>query len=245
MIIKRHTDIPAGMDAKKQVLEAVYGVYSQWVERFPLACRKGCGACCTRSVTMTSLEGEVILDFVRNNGRGKWLREKLARAGAGKGKAGVTMNQFAAACLNQQEAEGDLQDSWDFTPCIFLAKNICSIYAVRPFGCRSFGSLEECAAGSTAVMAPIHLAVNTVFSQIIEHVSSDGGYWSFMTDILLSLAGSRNRDGTIRLLPALPVPGFLLDSREMQVVNVLLQQLREQFPEKTIFGDLIDNFMPI
>jgi Fe-S-cluster containining protein len=233
------------MDTKKQVLEAVYGVYSQWVERFPLACRKGCGACCTRSVTVTSLEGEVILDFVRKKGREEWLREKLARAGAGKGTAGVTMNQYAAACLNHQEVKGDLQDSWDFTPCIFLAENICTIYAVRPFGCRSFGSLEECAAGSAAVLAPIHLAVNTVFCHIIEHVSSDGGYWSFMTDILQSLAGSMNRDGTICLLQARPVPGFLLESREMQVVKVLLQQLREQYPEKTIFGDLIDNFLPM
>jgi len=245
VIIEQQANIPADTETKKQVLEAVYDVYSQWIKRFPLACRKGCGACCTRSVTMTSLEGEVIFDFVRKNGREKWLREKLARAGAGKSKAGVTTNQFAAACLNHQEVEGDLQDSWDFTPCIFLAENICSIYAVRPFGCRSFGSLEECAAGSSAAMAPIHLAVNTVFSQIIEHVSSDGGYWSFMTDILQSLAGSRNRYETSRLLPARPVPGFLLESHEVQVVKVLLRQLREQFPEKKIFGDLIDNFMPI
>jgi hypothetical protein len=54
-----------------------------------------------------------------------------------------------------------------------------------------------------------------------------------------------NRDGTICLLQARPVPGFLLESREMQVVKVLLQQLREQYPEKTIFGDLIDNFLPM
>ena len=50
---------------KKELLHAVYGVYSRWVERFPLACQKGCAACCTQSVTMTSLEGEEVLGFVK------------------------------------------------------------------------------------------------------------------------------------------------------------------------------------
>ena len=49
----------------------------------------------------------------------------------------------------------------------------------------------------------------------------------------------------MHLLPARPVPGFLLEPHEAQVVKVLLQQLSGQFSEKGIFGDLIDNFMPI
>ena len=46
-------------------------------------------------------------------------------------------------------------------------------------------------------------------------------------------------------VPARPVPGFLLEPHEVQVIQFLLQQLRGRFSEKGIFGDLIDNFMPI
>jgi hypothetical protein len=36
MIIQQQVCVPAGMDHKKELLHAVYGVYSGWVERFPL-----------------------------------------------------------------------------------------------------------------------------------------------------------------------------------------------------------------
>ena len=244
-MIKQGADKPAGVKIKKQALAAVYNVYSEWVDGLPLACRKGCAACCTRSVTMTSLEGELVLDFVERAGRGKRLREMLIKAGQGQSKAAITTNQYAAACLNQREVDCDIPGSWDMRPCVFLAENTCSIYAVRPFGCRSFGSLVQCDTEGAAVMTPIHLSVNTVFTQVIEHISSDGGYWSTMTDILLGLAVGRNPAWEAHLLPALPVPGFLLEAGEARVVKGLLQQLRGQFPENPIFGDLIDNFLPI
>lgn len=243
--MQQQTQAPVDVDHKKQLLHAVYDVYSSWVERFPLACKKGCAACCTQSVTMTSMEGEMILDVVIKEGRKKWLLEKLAQVRPGKCKAGMTMNHFARACLNHQEVCGDNWGSWDFTPCVFLVENICSIYEVRPFGCRSFGSSVKCEAGRNAEMAPIHLAVNTVFTQVVEHVNSNGGYWGTMNDILHSLVDSNNPDGIMHLLPAEPIPGFLLEPHEKQTVKILLKQFGEQFSEKEVLGDLIDNCMPI
>jgi Fe-S-cluster containining protein len=237
--------IPAEPVGKKELLHAVYGVYTSWVERFPLACRKGCNTCCTQSVHMTSLEGEIILDFLKGAGRDYWLLEKLASIAPGKGGQAVTMNQFAGACLKHQDIRGEPGGNWDFTPCFFLEEGICSIYEARPFGCRSFGSFVQCTIDSAAHMAPIHLAVNTVFTQIIEHVNSDGGYCSSMAAILHSLVETPTLNDKIHLLPARPVPGFLLEPHEIKVVQHLLQQLQGQFPEKGIFGDLIDNFMPI
>jgi Fe-S-cluster containining protein len=242
--MQQQTGKPAGLGHKKQLLHAVYGVYSSWVQRFPLACKKGCAACCTQSVTMTSMEGEMILDVVRKKGRENRVLEKLAQSRPGKSRAAMTTNQFAKACLNHQEVCGGAPGGWDFTPCAFLVENTCSIYEVRPFGCRCFGSFVECGAGKAAKMAPIHLAVNTVFTQVIEHICSDGGYWGTMNDILHSLA-SNNPDGKMHLLPAQPLPGFLLEPHEKQTVKILLKQLGEQVSEKAIFGDLIDNFMLI
>ena len=233
------------MDQKKELLHAIYGVYSSWVERFPLACQKGCAACCTQSVTMTSLEGGEILDFIKIKGRKEWLIEKLAHVTSKKSNAIITTNQFAEACLKHEEVDIDNLGSWDFTPCIFLEDNICLIYEVRPFGCRSFGSLVQCATDRGAEIAPIHLAVNTVFTQAIEQISSDGGNWSTMVDILKSMVGDEGLNGNTHLLSAQPVPGFLLEPNEVQVVKVLLKQLYDQSSEMGICGDLIDNFMPI
>ena len=243
-MIQQQASVPAGMHHKKELLHTVYGVYSAWTGRFPLKCQKGCAACCTQSVTMTSLEGEDILDFVKRKGAEKWLTEKLEQAASGKSKAAITTNRYAKACLEQLEVGGDVQGNWNFTPCVFLEKNICSIYEVRPFGCRSFGSLVRCSDNNGAEIAPIHLTVNTVFMQIIEHVSSDGGYWGNMTDILENLVENK-ASVSKKLLPAQPIAGFLLDPREIKTVHILLKQLCEQSEEKRTFGDLIDKFMSI
>jgi Fe-S-cluster containining protein len=245
MMIQQQASVPAGMDHKKELLHAVYGVSSRWVGRFPLACQKGCAACCTQSVTMTSLEGEEVLGFVKRKGMEKWLIEKLGKATAGKNMAAITTNQYAKACLEHQKVDEETLGNWDFTPCIFLEEKICSIYEVRPFGCRSFGSLAQCSDNNGAEIAPIHLTVNTVFTQIIEHFVSDGGYWGNMADILGNLIENHASGSTRSLLPAQPIPGFLLEAQEVKLIHILLKQLCEQSVEEQTFGDLIDNFMPI
>ena len=241
---KQHADPPKEMDHKKELLHTVYEVYSSWVDRFPLECQKGCASCCTQSVTMTSLEGGEILAFIKRKGAEKWFGEKLDQAASGKHKSAITTNQYARACLEKQEVSEDIQGNWNFSPCVFLEKNICSIYEVRPFGCRSFGSLVRCSDNNGARVTPIHLTVNTVFTQIIEHLSSDGGYWGNMTEILEYLAEDRT-SASEKILPARPIPGFLLDPREIKTVHVLLKQLCKQSAEKRTFGDLIDKFMSI
>ena len=243
-MIQQGARVPAGIDHKEELLKTIYAVYSQWVDRFPLACQKGCASCCTQSVTMTSLEGKMILDFLKVGCRDKGLLELLAQRTTGK-KGALTTNQYAKACLEHQEIPEDALGGWNFTPCIFLREDTCSIYEVRPFGCRSFGSFEPCSENIGAEMAPIHLTVNTVFSQIIEHVCSDGGYWGNMADILEDLNKSQASDSIGKLLPAQPIPGFLLEAQEVKLIHVLLKQLYEQSAEKQTFGDLIDNFMPI
>jgi len=237
--------LSADFTHRKELLQTTYVVYADWIRRFPLACRKGCDACCTQSVTMTSLEGEVILDAIRELGREKWLVEKLAQTTPMKSGPLMTTNQFAEACLKQLDVDSDMLCSWDFNPCIFLEDSSCSIYELRPFGCRSFGSLIRCSPDGSAEIAPIHLTVNTVFCQIIEHLSSGNGYWSSMTDILQSLAEIEPMLSEKYLLPARPIPGLLLEPQEVRVVRSLLKRLAEHSSSAGPFGDLIDNLMLI
>ena len=235
----------AGMIRKKELLYTICEIYSGWVERFPLVCRKGCADCCTRSVSMSSLEGLVIADFIKKDNRAEWLRKKLASTARGKSSAVISMNQFAAACLRQEEMDVDCVSGWDLTPCFFLEDGSCTIYGVRPFGCRSFGSLVRCAETGAAEMAPIHLAVNTVFTQIIEQLSSGWGYWGNMADILADLPGVESGRRAGNIVPAQPIPGFLLAPHEKKVVRGLLRQFQEHPAAGAVFGDLIDNCMPM
>jgi Fe-S-cluster containining protein len=231
-------------ERRKAFLAALYAVYGEWAERFPLACRKGCSACCTSSVTMTSLEGVVIFDFLRKAGREEQFLTLLARTDPPQSRPAMTTNEFAAACLGRCDvSDDDAPDGWDFSPCIFLANDACTIYDARPFGCRSFGSLIPCGAGAAAETAPIHLAVNTVFTQVIEGAGSNGGFWGPMTDILQSLAACRGGEQGMSLLAARPVPGFLLAGQEVKVVQHLLEQLRATCEAQGIGSDLIDNCM--
>jgi Fe-S-cluster containining protein len=230
-------------ERRKAFLDALSGVYEEWAARFPLACRKGCSACCTSSVTMTSLEGSLILDLLRKEGRKGQLLPLLARTGPPASRPAMTTNEFAAACLRHCDVSGDAPGGWDFSPCIFLEDDACTIYEARPFGCRSFGSFVPCGAGAAAETAPIHLAVNTVFTQIIEGAGSNGGFWGIMTDILRSLVPGSGGEREIHLRAARPVPGFLLAGRERKVVRPLLEQLRATCTARGIGTDLIDNCM--
>ena len=160
-MIQQQANIYSGMSQKKELLSSIYRVYSRWVERFPLACQKGCAACCTQSVTMTSLEGKIILDFLIEDGRDSWLAEMLSQSATGNNGPALTTNQYAKACLEHQDVIEDTEGEWNFAPCVFLKENVCSIYEARPFGCRSFGSLVMCSEKGGAEIVPIHLTVNT------------------------------------------------------------------------------------
>ena len=245
MIRQQASVLPQDMASKEMLLDTLYEVYSQWVGRIPLACQKGCAACCTQSVTMTSLEGKNILDFLKAEGREKGLTELLCHRVKDNKGVTLTTNQYAHACLEHREIADDAPGDWNFAPCVFLQENACSIYEVRPFGCRSFGSFERCSENSGAEMAPIHLTVNTVFSQVIEHICSDSGYFGNMGDVLESLVNGQLTETKGKILVSRPIPGFLLAPQEVKPVHILLKQLSEQSADKQTFGDLIDNFMPI
>jgi hypothetical protein len=122
---------------------------------------------------------------------------------------------------------------------MFLADTICTIYEVRPFGCRSFGSQKKCAADSPAAVAPLHMTVNTVFLQIIEHLNSDGGLWGNMAEILKVQTGQTAAKQVTR---ARSLPGFLIEPSEEEPVNRLLSKLFDAPAGAKSLAELIDNY---
>lgn len=227
---------------KRKLLRAIFDVYEEWANTMDYACKKGCASCCTQSVTMTSLEGEAIIEFLRNNA----LEDKLntiKSLNKIQSKPLCTTNHFAGYCLEQKELKGDEQNSWNLAPCIFLEDNQCTIYQVRPFGCRSFASIISCSKNNAAEVPPVIITVNTVMMQIIEHIDQ-GEYWGNMLDILNIQAKSKgtwqNTDkNTISL--AEPLPGFLIHPEEEEPVKQLLTVLYKKPVENKSFSCWINN----
>lgn len=225
---------------KKSMLQALYNRHAEWATRFSFACARGCAACCTRSVTMTTLEGEAIIAYLDKSPPGEAGRQGLDAIGRLAPPAAaptMTTNQFAALCLANREPAGE-EPGWDFTPCPFLVRDCCSIYPVRPFGCRSLGSTTPCAQQGAATMPTLFFAVNTVFLQLIEHLDRHTGRWGNMLTVLQHLTGS----GTSRppgLLPLHPLPGFLLQEDEREPVSRLLAELYRTGIGAASFGAIL------
>ena len=206
-----------------EMLEALYKAYDSWTRQYQFACRERCAACCTQSVTMTTLEGERIVEYVRQSGQLDTLAARL-KASRPSMRPGQTTNQFAASCLACEEPAEDAAE-WDFTPCIFLENKLCTIYPVRPFGCRSFSSTHDCNVHGSAMVAPVLITVNTVALQIIEHLNSRGGFWGNMVDILRQLLDGNESKAESHLLKAQPNPGFLIPQEEMQDVAAFFARI--------------------
>lgn len=200
------------------LLTTLYDAFAQWADTFAFACRKGCATCCTRSVTMTSLEGDGIMAFLAEGDRLSELAAPAFQPAANR-TVQCTTNTFVAAHLRGESVEE--AESWDLRPCPFLKEESCSIYPVRPFGCRLFASLDSCAASGVADMPPGYLSGATALLQYIEHLDN-GGRWGTMVELLAEL-NTGQADGYGE--PTAPIPGFLIAPDELALVEPLLHGL--------------------
>jgi len=74
--------------------------------------------------------------------------------------------------------------------CPLLENDRCTVYDVRPFGCRAMVSKTDCRKTGSAQMPPWVLTVNNVFLQAIEHLDQDGYSGNLSDMLLLALSGS-------------------------------------------------------
>ena len=229
---------------KRDILHIIYNSYENWSKQFETACKPSCAVCCTQNVTITAIEGEEILHFIRENGREKWLAEKL-RSTSHFTRPVVTTNSFARACMEDRDV--DMQAVENLSPCPFLENNLCAIYPARPFGCRLFISRKTCTTKQPALMPEGYLGAVTALNQVIEHLGQKE-YWGNMLDVLPALMDiSANQSIAVHLdttfcsnarlktLTAEPLPGFLLDEQEANLISPLLSEIfTARIEDKTV-----------
>lgn len=182
------------MDIKNKldVLEQVYQIYDSFASNMDMACKKYCSDCCTKNVTMTSLEGYGIIDNIMSNGEEYVLKKFDAASYSKRFVPKITTNRLAFICAKGDEPPvEDIDPLWGTCP--FLQDDICRIYEARPFGCRCFTSKHKCSEKGYAEIDSLVVEVNTLFLQYIEHIDSKG-YFGNLTDIVRYIIVNKNNE---------------------------------------------------
>ncbi len=171
-------------------LNHIYQLYERLMGSMTLACGPGCAGCCTCNVTLTSLEARWMIELLPP-ARQESLRETLSlRFPSKRYLPKTSTNLFARLCMEDADLPEEENDpAWG--KCPLLENDLCTVYDVRPFGCRAMVSETDCRNTGIAQMPPWVLAVNNVFLQAIEHLDQ-GGYSGNLSDMLLTaLSGKK------------------------------------------------------
>ncbi len=179
-------------ETRKNILNKVYELYDSFSADLDLACKKGCSACCTCNVTMTSLEGYGLLDKLKADDKQDLLEKLKETATKKRFQPKITVNHMADLC-SKGEGLPEEEIGPDWGSCPLLSEDKCPVYEERPFECRSFCSKVNCQEKGFADMDPFVISVNNLFRQYIEHVdmfSITGN----LTDMLLFLESNKNRE---------------------------------------------------
>lgn len=104
----------------------------------PLACHKGCAACCTLRVTATAPEVLLI---------GRYIAQTAAHF---LGAAGIDLPRRVAECDARTRGLGEEERVALRCRCAFIAGGVCTIYPVRPLACRGHASYDKHACADAA-----------------------------------------------------------------------------------------------
>ena len=174
-----------------KLLNRIYQLYDDILASYDLACRKFCSDCCTRNVTLTTLEGYQIGRHLIFHDQMKVLERLKADVSLPRFQPRTTTNHIARLCAAGNDIPAEDTDSAPGV-CPLLEDNLCRIYAVRPFGCRCLVSRNKCDQTGCAEVDDFLLSVNTVFLQYIEHIDMKGRSGN-LTDVLLWMESEKNR----------------------------------------------------
>jgi hypothetical protein len=223
------------IDQRLAALAHLYRVYDRFCDSLDnLACRKFCADCCSRNVTMTTLEGLYLLQGLDAAQQAKCLAALRQGADQDIFRPRWTTNQIAALCRNGHDAPDD-DVTHDGSRCFLLVDAACSLYGLRPFGCRCMVSRQPCATTGYADVDDWVLTVNTVFLQTIEHIDRPGCFGN-MQDVLQALAleewRTAYRDGrpptkASRLIPNQPAPVLMVPPEHRERIQSILAEMQK------------------
>lgn len=112
---------------------------------FRVVCQKGCNSCCNVLVVCYQPEALRIVEFLRKPEQAQTLAAFLSAYGPWKAQAGDVPERAQRAFVEGDQAGYDELHQNHFRraiPCAFLVDGVCSIYPIRPIGCRNAHALD-------------------------------------------------------------------------------------------------------
>lgn len=195
-----------------------------------MACRRGCATCCTQNVTMTTLEGHRLIEYLGLHDQDALCSVVPGAPHAERYIPAITTNEFAFYCFKGEDPPEE-QNASIGMPCRFLSNNECVVYDARPFGCRCFFSTQPCEKEACAVVDPFLITVNTVFLQFIEHMDTEG-FFGNLNDVLAFLT-STDQHGSPKapicrqgLSRNKTIPGLLIPPEHKDRMEPILMDLK-------------------
>ena len=221
------------LNSKLAVLDQIYRAYEEFLHTLHIACKKYCAECCTRNVTLTSLEGYLIATHMISYGKAG-LFENIERALPKKRLQPLTTtNRLADLCMKGEDPPQEKHDDSN-ERCPLLKNNLCPIYPVRPFSCRCFVSKKDCRKQGYAEVDPFIITVNNLFLQFIERVDSQG-FSGNLIDVLHFMGSKTHRHNYERnalhhtetgLIPNLDIPVLMIPPEHRTKIKPMLKELQ-------------------
>jgi len=219
------------LEIKLKLLNRIYRLYDDIIAPYDLACRKFCSDCCTRNVTLTTLEGYRIIGNLLSRDQMDFLGKVRFDRSLPRFEPRITTNEIARQCAAGSDIPPEEMNSGSGV-CPLLEENLCRIYADRPFGCRCLVSSNKCAETGFAEMDDFLMSVNTVFLQYIEHIDSRGRSGNLI-DVLLWLEPEKNRQAYERgdlteseLVTNQPIPFLFIPPEHRVRMKPILDDLK-------------------
>ena len=98
------------VSAKLHILDQIYGIYETFSAGLTVACVRGCAACCTQNVTMTTLEGYRIVGDLVSTGQVDLFLLLRRSAQQERFQPSVTTNALAALCMEGKDPPEENHD---------------------------------------------------------------------------------------------------------------------------------------
>ena len=222
------------MARRIRLLEGLYAIHDRFTATIDsLACGLHCDDCCTRNVTMTTLEGTYLLDGLQPDVKQHLMAAVRRQVKLPRYRPAITTNTLARYCIEDREPPEETQPE-DIIACPLLADRACPYYRRRPFGCRCFVSRRRCGDHGYADVDDWVLTANTVFLQTIENLDRPGCFGNF-SDVLLALAdGDTQPKGTqlpraceaAGLLANQPTTALMIPPEHREKMQPLLEDIR-------------------
>ncbi len=137
-----------GVALVRNIFRLMDDLTEEYLKENEISCHRGCSWCCHQLVCCTTLEMELIIDYISSLSKPnrRSIKQRVKKEALDfyhyyqRNKRSLLTSSSLSAVVDIERWEDvgpALREAYRERSCIFLDKDLCSIYPVRPVDCRS------------------------------------------------------------------------------------------------------------